>query len=117
VPARVPLKIRHRVNADRNEHELDDRSAMIEDLRSMAAARKRSRGRPRKRETKLSRWIDSSGMTRDEVAEKLGINRTHLDMICRAESRPGLALAFEIERLTRGELPASEWVSAPVHRG
>jgi hypothetical protein len=37
-------------------------------------------------------------------------------MICRAESRPGLALAFEIERLTRGALPASEWINAPIHR-
>ncbi len=82
----------------------------------MATARSRSRGRPRKRETQLSRWIDASGMTRDEVADKLGIVRTYLDVLCRGEGRPGLELAFEIERLTRGALPASEWINAPSHR-
>lgn len=77
----------------------------------MAAAAKRSPGRPRKKETKLSRWIDASGMTRDEAAEKLAINRTHLDMLCRGSRRPGLTLAVEIEKLTKGAIPAAEWVS------
>jgi DNA-binding XRE family transcriptional regulator len=77
----------------------------------MAAAPKRSPGRPRKEETKLSRWIDASGMTRDEAAEKLAINRTHLDMLCRGSRRPGLTLAVAIERLTNGAISAADWVS------
>jgi DNA-binding XRE family transcriptional regulator len=77
----------------------------------MAAASKRSPGRPRKGETKLSHWIDASGMTRDEAAEKLAINRTHLDMLCRGSRRPGLTLAVAIEKLTKGAIPAAAWVN------
>ena len=77
----------------------------------MAAASKRLPGRPRKGETKLSRWIDASGMTRDDAAEELAINRTHLDMLCRGSRRPGLTLAVAIEKLTKGAIPAAEWVN------
>ncbi|MCL4755927.1 MAG: helix-turn-helix transcriptional regulator [Myxococcales bacterium] len=76
----------------------------------MPAPAKRSRGRPRKRETKLSRWIDAAGTTREAVATKLGVHRTYLDMLCRGARKPSLQLAVEIERLTRGAIPAAEWV-------
>ncbi|GMV16639.1 MAG: hypothetical protein AMXMBFR56_48630 [Polyangiaceae bacterium] len=79
-------------------------------------AAKRAPGRPRKRETKFSRWIDSSGMTRDEVAAALDINRTHLDKVCRGARRPGLALALGIEKLTQGAIPAAEWLNVPIER-
>ena len=82
----------------------------------MVTAKKRSRGRPRnKKESKLSRWIDANGLTRDEVAARLAIRRNYLDKLCRAESRPSLELAFEIEKLTRGAAPASGWLSVPAH--
>jgi len=77
---------------------------------------KRGRGRPRKRETSLSRWIDASGMTRDELAAELGIARTHLDKLCRAATRPSLLLAAEIEKLTRGAVRAAEWAEVRVYR-
>lgn len=83
---------------------------------SMAAVPRRSRGRPRKRETRLSRWIDASGVSRDEVASKLEINRTHLDKICRGSRRPGLALALAIEKLTDGEIAAADWLQVRVQR-
>jgi len=76
----------------------------------MATPAKRSPGRPRQSENKLSKWIDSSSKTRDEVADELGINRTYLDMLCRGARRPGLRLALEIERITGGTLPASSWI-------
>jgi DNA-binding XRE family transcriptional regulator len=82
----------------------------------MPGAAKRSRGRPRKRETQLSKWIDSSGMTREEVAEKLGIARQHLDRLCRAENRPSLTLAADIEKMTRGAVPAVEWARMRIYR-
>jgi hypothetical protein len=82
----------------------------------MAASAKRSRGRPRKRETKFSRWIDASEMTRDEVADALEINRTHVDKLCRGAGRPGLALALAIEKLTRGAIAAGDWVSTRAER-
>ena len=82
----------------------------------MAASAKRTRGRPRKRETRFSRWIDASGMTRDDVAEELGIARTHVDKLCRAATRPSLTLAANIEKLTGGSIPAAEWASSRIHR-
>lgn len=89
---------------------------MTSKTRRVAAVSRRSRGRPRKRETHLSRWIDTSGVSRDDVARQLEINRTHLDKICRGSRRPGLALALAIEKLTAGEIPAAEWLQVRVHR-
>jgi len=83
----------------------------------MGSAKKRPRGRPRKKESKLSTWMDSQGLTRDAVAERLDIQRTYLDKLCRAESRPSLELAFDIEKLTRGSVPASDWLAVPAHKG
>jgi transcriptional regulator with XRE-family HTH domain len=74
------------------------------------------RGRPRKRETVLSRWIDEAGKTREEVAQRLFIARTYLDRICRGERRPGLELAIEIEQLTGGAVPVEVWKRVPPHR-
>jgi len=76
---------------------------------------KRPRGRPRKTETKLSRWIDAQGLLRDKVAVQLGIGRTYLDKLCRGKSRPSLELAVEIEKLTRGAIPASDWLKVAPH--
>jgi hypothetical protein len=75
------------------------------------------RGRPRKRESTLSRWIDSQTLTRDALATRLAIQRTYLDKLCRAESRPSLELAVEIEKMTRGAVPASDWLTVPPHTG
>jgi transcriptional regulator with XRE-family HTH domain len=72
-------------------------------------------GRPRARETALSKWIDASGKTRDEIAERLGVKRQWLDKLCRAERRPSLDLALEIEKMTKGQVPASFWKSVPPH--
>lgn len=74
-------------------------------------------GRPRKRETPLSRWIDQAGKTREEIAERLVITRTYLDRLCRAERRPSLPLAVEIEKLTDGAVPVEVWTRVPGHRG
>jgi hypothetical protein len=55
-------------------------------------------------------------MTRDEAAEKLAINRTHLDILCRGDSRPGLALAVAIEKLTDGAIAVADWIETPVQK-
>jgi len=77
--------------------------------------KKRPRGRPRRSETKLSKWIDSKKLSRDDVAATLGIGRTYLDKLCRAISRPSLELAVEIEKVTQGAVPASDWLQVPPH--
>jgi DNA-binding XRE family transcriptional regulator len=68
-------------------------------------------GRPRKRETKLSRWLDQAGMTREEAAGELGVTRQYLDRVCRGVNRPSLPLAVKIEKFTRGAVPVEEWVT------
>ncbi len=83
----------------------------------MGSAKKRPRGRPRKKQTKLGAWIDAQKLSRDQVASRLGVARSYLDKLCRAESRPSLELACEIEKLTKGEIAASEWLRVPAHTG
>ncbi len=81
----------------------------------MGRAVTRGRGRPRKQETKLSRWLDVAGMSRDALAVKLGVGRSYVDKVCRGERRPSLDLAVAIEKLTEGAVPASAWIKVPPH--
>ena len=74
-------------------------------------------GRPRKRQTPLSRWLDKSRFSRDEFAAKLGITRTSLDRLCRADRRPSLALALRIEEETSGAVTVRDWQSVEAHAG
>ena len=76
---------------------------------------KRSRGRPRAKQTKLSEWIDARELTREQVAQRLEIGRTYLDKLCRAQSRPSLELALKIDKMTDGAVPATDWLKVPPH--
>ncbi len=67
--------------------------------------------------TPLVDWIDRSGMTRRGFAEKLDVAETSLNRLCRGERRPSLELAFAIEKLTKGAIPASYWQRIPKHSG
>jgi transcriptional regulator with XRE-family HTH domain len=82
----------------------------------MARRAKRPVGRPRKRETKLSRWLDQAGMTREHAAGELGITRQYLDRVCRGVNRPSLVLAVKIESFTGGAIPVREWVTSRPRR-
>ena len=75
----------------------------------------RERGRPRKKETGLSRWLDSVGMDRYDLADRLGVGRAYIDKVCRGERRPSLELALEIEKLTKGAVSAGAWLAVPAH--
>jgi transcriptional regulator with XRE-family HTH domain len=81
----------------------------------MASKKPVPRGRPRKKESPLSRWVDASGLTRDEVAIRFDITRPHLDRLCRGDRRPSLALALKIERITDGAVPVAAWARVPPH--
>jgi transcriptional regulator with XRE-family HTH domain len=73
-------------------------------------------GRPRKRETKLSRWLDQAGVSREQAAGELGVTRQYLDRVCRGVNRPSLPLAVKIEKFTRGAVPVEEWVTGRPQR-
>jgi len=66
---------------------------------------------------RLAKWIVEHGRDREEVATKLGVDRRHLDHICREARRPSLELALKIERLTRGVVPLAYLVTIPKHSG
>lgn len=78
----------------------------------MAPRAQRSVGRPRKRETKLSHWLDQAGMTREQAAGELGVTRQYLDRVCRGVNRPSLLLAVKIAKFTRGAIPVEDWVTS-----
>jgi DNA-binding XRE family transcriptional regulator len=80
------------------------------------ATKRRGPGRPRVAENKLARWIDSKGWTRERAAKRLDITVIALNALCRNARRPSLELAFEIEDLTRGAVPARSWLKVPAHR-
>ena len=82
----------------------------------MGSKKEDGRGRPRKTENLLSRWLDAKGMSRDDLAAKLGVHRSTVDRLCRGDRRPDLTLAFEIEKLSKGEVPASTWTKVAPHR-
>ena len=72
------------------------------------------RGRPRKEENALARWIDKTkDGDREKVAEALGIGREYLDRLCRGERRPSLALALTIESKTG--IKAAQWAEVAPH--
>jgi hypothetical protein len=76
---------------------------------------KRGRGRPRQESNILSDWIDSTGRTRKDVAIQLKVAPGHLDQLCASRRRPDIDLAFRIEDLTDGAVPARFWTSVSAH--
>ncbi len=76
---------------------------------------KPGRGRPRQSSNILSDWIDSAGKTRSEIAHALRIGPRHLDQLCASRRRPDIDLAFRIEDLTRGAVPARFWTTVSPH--
>ena len=82
-----------------------------------APAPRRGPGRPATRGGKLAAWIEQHQHDRADIADKLGIDRRHLDHIAREDRRPSLELALAIEKLTKGEVPVSYLVLIPKHSG
>lgn len=63
--------------------------------------------------TKLDLWM---GETRDDqwLAGVLGCSRSQASRVRRGKSRPSPAGAFQIEKVTRGKVKASELLSEPI---
>ncbi len=89
----------------------------LRNIHLVGTKNKRGRGRPRKATNAFGRWIDQSRLTRDQVADRLDITRTHLDRLCCDSRRPDLESAFAIEAMTRGKVTAKSWLKAPKHSG
>jgi len=77
----------------------------------MAKKKKSLRGRPRLQTNRFGRWIDAKGMSREQVADRLGVTRPYIDRLCRGASSPNLTLAVMIEDLTKGTVRPRDWVT------
>ncbi len=54
-------------------------------------------------------WFAKSGLTRAELAKKLGIHVNHASKLLRGERRPSGPLRALIEHVSGGEVPADSW--------
>ena len=62
----------------------------------------------------LARYLTDkakAGLKRAESAQSFDISQSYLSELESGLKRPSLAVAFRIERRTRGEVPASSWVT------
>lgn len=66
--------------------------------------------RPLEERSIFERWIDASGLTRAEVADRLGVSREALFALLGGRRVPSLQTAVAIERLTGGAVPPRLWV-------
>lgn len=64
-------------------------------------------------QTKLDLWM---GDNRDDqwLAQVLGCSRSQASRVRRGKSRPSPSGAFQIERVTRGKVKASELLAEPI---
>jgi transcriptional regulator with XRE-family HTH domain len=61
----------------------------------------------------LSAYLCSANISQKAFAELVEIDKSVVSRLARMEIRPSLDLAFRIERVTNGAVPASSWVEAP----
>lgn len=59
-------------------------------------------------------FIRTSGQTRSQWADRLGISRSYLSDILNGNKRPGLDLALDIERETGGVVTVKSWARSAV---
>jgi transcriptional regulator with XRE-family HTH domain len=72
-------------------------------------------GRPIEKWNKLGEWVVANGWTRQRLADALGITRASVDRFCNGLRRPSLEMAFQIEDLTEGAVPARYWIEVSAH--
>ena len=59
--------------------------------------------------TQFQKWLSDRGATVTWAAGQMSVNRAHLSRVVNGHHRPGNILAKSIERLTDGQVPASQW--------
>lgn len=57
----------------------------------------------------LSRYLEAQGLTHAEAASLFRVDRQRIYRLVKGERGPGIDLAFRIESLTEGAIPASAW--------
>lgn len=59
--------------------------------------------------THLATHITTTGLSQAALAKELGISRSHMSELVSGAKKPSLDLAFAIERVTEGAVPAASW--------
>ncbi|MFN6976790.1 MAG: helix-turn-helix domain-containing protein [Gemmobacter sp.] len=62
----------------------------------------------------LAAYIKATGTTQGALAARLGVSDGYLSDLKSGKKRPSLDLAFRIEALTGGAVPASAWRQPPA---
>lgn len=71
---------------------------------------KRPPHRPRsKAKGPFARWIDSTGLTYAQLAERLGCSPQRISNLRNGDQKPGRALANTIAEQSKGAVPAEAW--------
>jgi transcriptional regulator with XRE-family HTH domain len=58
----------------------------------------------------LRRWRKGNGLTLVVLAGRVGVTPSHLSEIERGRNRPSLELAAKLSRITKNEVPLSDFV-------
>jgi transcriptional regulator with XRE-family HTH domain len=64
--------------------------------------------------TLLHFWLKQHGISRDGFAKKLGCTSKMVDHYCDGQCVPGLAIAFQIEKVTQGAVSAATWLGTDM---
>ncbi|MGR3498221.1 MAG: helix-turn-helix transcriptional regulator [Limimaricola soesokkakensis] len=65
---------------------------------------------------RLSEYLTENGTSQRAFADKIGVSPSYLNELVKNLKQPRLDLAFEIERVTHGAVPARSWVKPPAHK-
>lgn len=58
---------------------------------------------------KLSEYLKATGETQQQLADRLGVHRSHLSKLMRGVAYPSRDLMAAIARETGGQVPISAW--------
>ncbi|TXH53903.1 MAG: XRE family transcriptional regulator [Desulfurellales bacterium] len=61
---------------------------------------------------RLSAWLKSADITAAELARRCEYDPSNMNKIVKGVIRPSLDMAFKIEAVTGGAVPASAWARA-----
>jgi transcriptional regulator with XRE-family HTH domain len=64
----------------------------------------------------LARWIKEEGISREEVAQRLGVSRRYVDALCREQRVPRAEVMDRIHRLTNGKITSAYWAQVDRDR-
>ena len=62
----------------------------------------------------LAVWLDATGITMREFGRRIGIPHAKLSGMIDGKATPGIVVAYEIERLTQGEVTMESWLGIPI---